>query len=67
MLHTLLASVAVFVTIASSNRASDSVSKQACLSVLLGCCADSFECVMQAKVEEMTKTRRWPRSRRREK
>ena len=29
--------------------------KQACLSVFLGCCTDSSECVMQAKVEESTK------------
>ena len=63
VLHTLLASVAVLVTVASSNssvlksvRASESVIKQACLSVFLGCCTDSSECVMQAKVEESTRS-----------
>ena len=28
--------------------------KQACLFVFLGCCTDSSECAMQAKVEEST-------------
>ena len=35
-------------------RASEPGVKQACSTAFLGCCTDSFGCVMQAKVEEST-------------
>ena len=39
-----------------AERASEPGVKQACLSVFLGCCTEPFQCVMQAKVEESTKS-----------